>query len=180
MKLEAARTLAATDAGAVDRLLAELADQTRTAIDDIRRVAYQLRPPALDQLGLVGALSQDARRLAPTTAVYEVSAASAMEGLPAAVEVAAYRIGLEALTNVAHHSGATRAWLDLSLTDDSLLVEVRDNGRGTQTTERSGVGLTSMRERAEELGGRLQLGEAPEGGVSVRAWLPLSEAHGHA
>jgi signal transduction histidine kinase len=179
MKLEAARTLAGSDPVAVDRLLSELADQTRRTIEDVRRAAYDLRPPALDQLGLPGALRQDAQRLAPTSAVYEVSATEPLAGLPAAVEVAAYRISLEALTNVAHHAAATRAWVDLRVSDGALLVEVRDNGRGMRTAKRAGVGLTSMRERAEELGGRVEIGTAPEGGMSVRAWLPLSDALGH-
>ncbi|HEX6127781.1 MAG TPA: histidine kinase [Candidatus Limnocylindria bacterium] len=176
MKLQAARSLAGSDPAAVGRLLDELAGQTRRTIDDVRRVAYDLRPPALDQLGLAEALAQEARRLAPASASFEVHAETELDGLPAAVEVAAYRIGLEALTNVVHHAAASRARIDLRLDGDALLVEVRDDGRGMAPGGRPGIGLATMRERAEELGGALTVERAAEGGVAVRARLPLGEA----
>ncbi|HSM38238.1 MAG TPA: histidine kinase, partial [Candidatus Limnocylindrales bacterium] len=179
MKLDAARAAAADDE-ALTRLLGELTEQTRRAIDDIRRVASDLRPPALDQLGLVGALEQDAQRLCPRECTFRLEAPARVAGLPAAVEVAAYRIGLEALANVAHHAGARRAILSLRLLDDALLLEVRDDGHGMRRQQRAGIGLTSMRERAEELGGELSIGRASEGGVRVTARLPLSAVIGHA
>lgn len=179
MKLDAARAAAAEDPK-LARLLGELTEQTRRAIDDIRRVASDLRPPALDQLGLVGALEQDALRLCPGDCAFELESSANLSGLPAAVEVAAYRIGLEALTNVAHHSGARHAFLRLDLVDDALVVEVRDDGGGAGKASRPGIGLTSMRERAEELGGELSIGQAREGGVRVTARLPLSTTAGHA
>ncbi len=179
MKLEAARSTAPRDP-ALDRLLGELSDQTRRAIEDIRRVASDLRPPALDQLGLVAALEQDAGRLCPQGCAFRLQAPDPLPGLPAAVEVAAYRIGLEALTNVAHHAAARHAVLELAATDDELLLEVRDDGRGMQRLPRAGIGLTSMRERAEELGGSLEVGRAAEGGLRVTARLPLESGLGHA
>jgi two-component system NarL family sensor kinase len=178
MKLEAARATG-SDAD-LDRLLAELADQTRRTIDDVRRVASNLRPPALDQLGLVPALEQDAARLSSGRLDVSVRAPGALPALPAAVEVAAYRIGLEALANVAHHAEASRAVLELRLLDDELLLEVRDDGRGMGEGGRRGIGLTSMRERAEELGGRLKVDAAPEGGVRIAARLPLGNHVAHA
>ena len=179
MKLEAARATAPEDP-ALDRLLRELSDQTRRSIDDIRRVASDLRPPALDQLGLAEALDQDARRLCARDCSFRMEAPANLPTLPAAVEVAAYRIGLEALTNVAHHAAAHRAILVLAITEDQLIVEVRDDGKGMRGLQRAGIGLTSMRERAEELGGELDVGPSEEGGLRVTARLPLGGALGHA
>jgi signal transduction histidine kinase len=180
MKLEAARGLAATDRVAMERLLADLAEQTRRTIDDVRRVASDLRPPALDQLGLEAALRQDAQRLVPSRTGAHVAADQPLVGLPAAVEVAAYRIGLEALTNVARHAEASTVDVDLELTPDALLLRVRDDGRGFTDRRSPGVGLSSMRERAEELGGSLEVAAVPGQGTSVTARLPLGEGHGHA
>jgi signal transduction histidine kinase len=175
MKLETARGQAASDPAAVERLLAELAEQTRLTIDDVRRVASDLRPPALDQLGLVAALSQDANRLAPPDVVVKVAADEPLGTLPAAVEVAAYRIGLEALANVARHAHATHVLVELRLTPDALLLRVRDDGRGFAGGGPPGVGLSSMRERAVELGGSLEVASAPGEGSTISARLPLPE-----
>ena len=92
--------------------------------------------------------------------------------LPAAVEVAAYRIAIEALTNVARHSAATRARVDLRLNGDSLAIDICDNGR-TDAAWVPRVGLTSMKERVDELGGTLSYANTPTGGT-VEAQLPLS------
>lgn len=179
MKLEAARA-AAPDDPALARLVGELSEQTRRAIDDIRRVASDLRPPALDQLGLVAALEQDAQRLCPGECTFRMVAPDRLPVLAAAVEVAAYRIGLEALTNVAHHAAARHAILELAVDDDDLVVEVRDDGHGLPELPRAGIGLTSMRERAEELGGSFEVARAAEGGLRVTARLPLENEAGHA
>lgn len=179
MKLEAARA-AAPDDPALARLLGELSEQTRRAIDDIRRVASDLRPPALDQLGLVAALEQDAQRLCTRDCSFRLVAPARLPGLPAAVEVAAYRIGLEALTNVAHHAAARHATLELAVAHAELVIEVRDDGHGMRDLPRAGIGLTSMRERAEELGGSLDIARAAEGGMRVTARLPLEDGIGHA
>lgn len=173
MKLEVARGQAASDPVAVERLLAELAEQTRQAIDDVRRVASGLRPPALDQLGLVAALRQDADRLAPPGLVTDFAADEPLAKLPAAVEVAIYRIGVEALANVARHAHATRVDVELRLTPDALLLRVADDGRGFADGGSAGVGLSSMRERAEELGGSLEVTSMPGQGTTVTALLPL-------
>jgi signal transduction histidine kinase len=179
MKLEAARgSLEKGDVAAVERLLGQLAAETRSTIDDVRRTAFELRPPALDQLGLVEALRQDGERLGANGLSVTVTAAVPLPApLPAAVEVAAYRIGLEAITNVAHHAGAANAWLELGLEDGALRLEVRDDGHG-MGSPRPGVGLTSMRERAEELRGEIEIGPAPEGGLRVAARLPLDATDG--
>lgn len=180
MTLEAARGRATNDPLAMERVLGDLAEQTRRAIDDVRRVASDLRPPALDQLGLAGALRQDAERLATPGAAVDASAEGSLVGLPAAVEVAAYRIGLEALTNVSRHAGASRVELLLRRTPNALVLTVRDDGRGSAGDGTPGVGLSSMRERAEELGGSLEVVATPGAGTRVTARLPFSETLGHA
>jgi len=176
MKMEAARTRLDGSPQEADRLLGELAADTRRTIDEVRRLTYDLRPPELDQLGLVGAL----RERAPTFSAgrgepleIRIEAPADLPSLPAAVEVAAYRIGLEALMNVARHSGASRATLRLEIDDGALELEVTDDGRGIDGNGHAGVGHRSMRERAEELGGWLKLGRAAGTGTRVHARLPL-------
>lgn len=144
------------------------------AIAEIRRIVYGLRPRALDELGLVGAVRQQTGRLrAGNGRPLQVDVvAGELPDLPAAVEVAAYRVAVEAVTNVARHAGvgATRVVLQVNL-DGALEVVVSDSGAGTRPwTE--GVGIASMRERVEQLGGSLDIASG-QGGGSVRARLPL-------
>ena len=152
----------------------DLRDEIAGAIDDIRRLVEGLRPPALDELGLVSALRNQATRFAqrPDGRPLRVTVQGPddLSALPAAVEVAAYRIATEALTNVARHSTATSAVVRLERGAD-LLVEVVDDGQPTGAYE-SGFGLSTMAERAAELGGTCTAGPASNG-WSVRARLPL-------
>jgi len=175
LKMEAARaTLAERPEGAAVAL-AEVASATRRVIDEVRRVTYDLRPPALDELGLVGALREQAAAFAggPTGALrIEIQVPADLPPLPAATEVAAYRIGVEALTNVVRHSGARRAEIMIGVQGQALLLQVRDDGRGFENGS-AGVGLPSMRERAEELRGSLEITPADDRGTLVRALLPL-------
>lgn len=173
-KIDAARNVLATDPSRADALLAELRATTATAIDDVRRVVYGLRPPSLDELGLAGALRQQAQRLSVGGRALEivVDAPSPMPRLPAAVEVAAYRIAVEALTNVARHSAARRACVRLAVEAGELRVAVSDDGAGGAPHWQAGVGLTAMAERAAEVGGRCTAGPSPGGG-QVEAALPL-------
>jgi two-component system NarL family sensor kinase len=178
LKIDATRNVLEDDPKAADALLGELRAETKAAIEGIRRLVYDLRPPALDELGLVGALREQAasfvRRGAGTLdGLYvSVEAPDELPPLPAAVEVAAYRIGAEAVTNVARHAHASHCVLRLSL-NGALEVEVTDNGVGATASWRPGVGLTSMRERAAELGGTCTIGPDPKGGTRVHARLPL-------
>jgi signal transduction histidine kinase len=134
-----------------------------------------LRPPALDDLGLVGALRQAA-------GAYDVPgqdgvrvdiSAPDLPVLPAAVEVAAYRIAVEALTNVVRHAAAPSCSIRLSVDGAQLRIEVEDDGVGLPDPVRPGVGLASMRERAEELGGTWGITPGASGGLRVTALLPL-------
>ena len=170
---DAVRNLLHDDPRAAESLLADLRAETAQAIGEIRQLVYGMRPPALDELGLVGALRQQvtALRTADGSGFRVRIDADQLPSLPAAVEVAAYRIAVEALTNAARHSGAESATAALLLRDGCLVVDVRDRGR-TGESWRAGVGLASMRERAAELGGTLDAGGSPEGG-HVRARLPL-------
>jgi len=174
LKLDAAHNLLPRDPGAVDALLAELKTQTQAAIADVRRAVYDLRPPALDELGLVPALRVHADRLEGKGLYIVVDAPNTLPTLPAAVEVAAYRITLEALTNVVRHAAARTCLVRLSLSGDCLLVELTDDDRGIPADVRAGVGLTAMRERTVEFGGTLQIGSTPGSGGRVTARLPLS------
>jgi len=170
---DAARNTLRDDPEQAQDLLASIRAETATAIGEIRQLVYGMRPPALDELGLVPAVRQQAATLRTSDEqVFAVQIDTAsLPPLPAAVEVAAYRIVIEALTNAARHSGGSTATACLSVTDVALLVEVRDHGSGTDPWT-PGVGIASMRERAAELGGALTI-EHSDGGTAVRAALPL-------
>ncbi len=179
LTIDAIRSLIGCDPDAAGELLADLKAQTRAAATDIRRLVYALRPPALDSLGLAGALRKSAaQRERDGSLRVSVEAPEELPPLPAAVEVACYRIAEEALTNVVRHADARSCRISLAVDGGSLRVEVRDDGRGLPEVRaggsgRIGVGLTSMHERAAELGGRLVAEALPEGGTRVRAQLPM-------
>src|SRR5207248_1338171 len=130
-----------------------------------------LRPPALDELGLLGALRQVASA-SETQGLdglqVRVDAPEWLPPLPAAVEVAAYRITQEALTNVVRHARARACVIRLQVAGRSLQLSIEDDGAGLSTSHRPGVGLASMRERAEELGGTFAVDRQPGGGTCVQ------------
>jgi signal transduction histidine kinase len=179
----AARDLLKTESTAAVRLLEDLHAGLRLAVGDIRRIAYELRPPVLDELGLVAAIRERAARLegasggaasgAPEPVLHiVVEAPDQLPSLAAAVEVATYRIVQEALMNVVRHARATRCVVRLSLSE-GLDIEVVDNGIGQAANARPGIGLRSMRERAQELGGQLTIEPASPSGTHLRVHLPL-------
>jgi signal transduction histidine kinase len=175
LTIDAARRVLVTDPEAADALLDRAADSVEGTVADVRRLVYGLRPPALDQLGLTGALRQHATTLtlADTQLTCEIAAPDALPPLPAAVEAAAFRIAQEALTNVARHAQAHHAVVAIAIVGDALRLEVADDGRGLPRDRHAGVGLTSMRERATELGGSFELAAAAGGGALVRVRIPL-------
>jgi signal transduction histidine kinase len=182
-KADAARNTLRTEPAQASELLGALRADTTAAIADIRRLVYDLRPPALDDLGLIGSVRQQSARLAQRpdggSVPVAISAPETLPPLPAAVEVAGYRIITEAMTNAARHSGATRIDVRLTLAGDGLCIEVCDDGGttgGAGEAWQPGFGLISMRERAAELGGSCQAGPDPGGGGRVTARLPLTQA----
>lgn len=173
LKLEAARNLLKTDPDSVDALLVEIKKSSQAAIGDIRRLVYDLRPPALDELGLVEALREHVATIrSPTGPHLTLEAPEPLPAVPAAVELAAYRIVLEALTNVVRHADARTCTVRFAV-DDSLYVEVCDDGVGLPGTLHPGVGLTSIRTRTEELGGTCVIEPAPGSGTRVHVRIPL-------
>jgi signal transduction histidine kinase len=159
----------------VVELLAKVKDEIAQSVLDVRRVVDGLRPPALDDLGLVGVVREHAAALTAAGLSVTVSCPDELEVGSAAAEVAAYRIVTEAITNVVRHAGARACRVSLTSTDGWLVLEVVDDGVGS-VGQREGVGLTSMHERAAELGGVVTTGERPGGGTVVTARIPISEA----
>jgi two-component system, NarL family, sensor kinase len=155
-------------------LVWELGQRLSDAIDDVRRLVHDLRPPTLDDLGLIGALqSHPVGASGPGTMVVEVHGPDVLPPLPAAVELAAYRIAMEAMTNAARHSGARRCRVDVAV-NAALELSVSDDGIGPGPW-RAGVGLVSMRERTAELGGTLSFRRGSDGGTVVCVRLPLED-----
>ncbi|HYT34196.1 MAG TPA: sensor histidine kinase, partial [Ktedonobacteraceae bacterium] len=150
----------------------DLKKQTQTAVGDIRRLVYELRPPSLDELGLIPALREQAEQYNQDGLRITFDAPEQLPPLPAAVEVAAYRIAQEALTNVVRHAQAHTCSIRFTL-DNGLCMEVCDNGRGIPADRRRGVGLTSIHERAAELGGTCEIEAIPAGGTRIFVRLPL-------
>jgi two-component system NarL family sensor kinase len=174
LKLAAARQLLHRDPTYAARLLDEIIAQNEHTVADVRRLVYGLRPPTLDELGLVEAIRDDVDRLGGTTGHMQttVHAPLALPPIPAAAEVAAYRIVQEALTNARRHAHAQQCDVRL-LVDERLMIVVEDDGLGLSTPIKTGVGLNSMRERTVEVGGICTIHNRPEGGVRVTATLPL-------
>jgi signal transduction histidine kinase len=176
MTAEAARDLISTDPRRAEELLAGVMERAQDAVSDVRRLVYELRPPALDALGLLAALRAYADHHTEGGIRVTVESPGALPPLPAAVEVAAYRIAMEALNNVARHASARNCKVGLSLDEGAgmLALEVSDDGRGIEGDYEPGVGLSSMRERAEELGGSCTIEALPSGGTRVTALLPCA------
>ena len=162
---------------ALQQLLGMLKTEAQQAVADLRRIVYGLWPPGLDELGLAESLREQVGRLgreAPALTVRLDVPSDALAGLPAAVELACYRIVTEALTNAAQHAHATRCSVRLHM-GRGLRVEVRDNGVGLPADWRAGAGIASMRDRATELGGGLGIQPCHPHGTRITALLPLGE-----
>jgi signal transduction histidine kinase len=173
LTLTAARKLLRDDPDAAEALLANATVHVQEAITDIRRLVYDLRPPALDDLGLIAALREQIAQYQSSGVSFTLDAPDQLPELSAAVEVACYRIIQEALTNVVRHSHARNCTIQIAL-NGVLILEITDEGIGLAPSYRPGVGFSSMRERAEELGGSCVIESLPAGGARVYAQLPLS------
>ncbi|MEV0384318.1 sensor histidine kinase [Nonomuraea sp. NPDC050643] len=172
MTINMARLSLKNSPNAADELLRELHAGMSAVTGDIRELVYGLRPPALDDLGLASAVRDLAGRSSPDT-VIEVEVEGLLSELPAAVEVAVYRIVQEALTNIRRHAQASRARIVLQREQSVLRLLISDDGKGLPDAHRAGVGLGSMRERAAELGGICVVTGEPGAGTRVEVMLPL-------
>jgi len=159
------------------QLLGELKAQTQETVQNIRHIVHALRPPSLDVLGLIPALQAHFGQVVSprSLAIQMTTSPPDFPRLSAAVEVAAYRIALESVTNVINHAQAEICEVSLILENGNLKMEIRDDGIGLPKSRKHGIGLDSMRERAEELGGRLELSSSPQG-TRVYAEIPIAPA----
>jgi len=180
LKLAAAKQLLKRDPDSVESLLDQVLTQNQETVGDVRRLVYGLRPPVLDERGLAEAIRAHVLRGDNESGDLQVEVSELpvdLQSLPAAVEVAAYRIALEALTNIIRHARAKHCTIRFTTTGNGraniLQIEIVDDGIGLPRELRAGVGLRSMRERAEELGGTLTIEPMPRGGTRVTAMLPL-------
>ncbi|MCI0608325.1 MAG: histidine kinase [Anaerolineae bacterium] len=184
LKLDAAKDLVSSgletgekqDLEEAVQLLGELKTQTQETVRNIRDIVHTLRPPSLDVLGLIPALQAHVGQVAiPNRLKIHMRTSPQPQDFPrlsAAVEVATYRIVLEAVTNVINHADASECEVSLTLENGNLKIEIKDDGIGLTKARSHGIGLDSMRERAEELSGRFELSSSPRG-TQVRAEIPI-------
>jgi signal transduction histidine kinase len=171
LQLETAGDLVGRDPAAAEALLRRLSGHAREAVDVTRRIVADLRPPTLDELGLLGALRELAERF--SSPALTVTADLEDPGrLPAALDVVLLRVAAEALANTARHSGARTCSLTLTARDDEVTLEVIDDGRGVRSGEPAGVGLGSIADRVAEVGGRSSIAAGDAGGTRVSVTLP--------
>jgi signal transduction histidine kinase len=155
---------------AKDRLI-ELQGNLRSAVGDIRQLVYNLRPPALDELGLIFALKEMSYQFADSSVEITIEAPDEDMNLHAAIEVAAYRIVQEAVTNAIKHSNGSLCKVTIEPIAQHLVITIKDNGQGIPANHKSGIGLNSMRERAEEVDGKFTFKN--ENGTFIQVRLPL-------
>ncbi len=177
LKMAAVRQLIRTKPDKAEGLMDDMIQQSQQTVTDIRRLVHGLRPPALDQLGLVDAIrdmmSHSDDHIDNGLSIDFSTPSGSLPGLPPAVEVNAYRIVLEALQNTRRHAHAQHCLVKFEIDQDSLVIQISDDGTGLPREYRAGVGLRSMRERAEEIGGLLNIEPAQPGGTQITARLPL-------
>ena len=177
LRLEACLDLAEKTAPPLSGDLERLYELVGEATADVRLLVYDLRPPVLDQLGLVPAIRQHCERFGRETGIETELATASELSVPAAAEVTVLRLIQEALVNVQKHAQASRVVVRLERQGEWLLVGVADDGRGLSANggTTAGTGLLSMRERAELLGGTLKLNSLPGGGTDLLARIPVRD-----
>lgn len=155
-------------------LLTALETQTRSAMTEVRRIAHDLRPAAIEARGLTAALAQQCDWLTAAGLPVDVTVDVTGVTLPAAVETAVFRIVQESFANIVRHAHATHAGLTVAAADGRIDIVVTDNGAGYHAGNADGIGIDSMRTRARELGGSLEVGpDATSAGTVVHARIPL-------
>ena len=172
LQLGAVRNLLRIDPDQAEAFINDLNVDLQSATAEIRQLVYDLRPPKLDDLGLLGAI--ESTNFPGSGIDIQVDAPESMPELPAALEVAVYRIASEAIHNVVKHSQARRCTVCIEIEENQLKLSVADDGNSLTDGNRSGIGTLSMKERAEELGGTLSIQPCESGGTCVVAQIPLS------
>lgn len=174
-KLDSALDLLYKDPETVAEMLLTLKKQNQSLVADIRQLVYELRPPSLDDLGLSGVLSAHIAQInkANSLQIRISTSPDPIPPLPAAVEVAAYRISLEAMTNVVRHAKAREITVGIEISGSFLFIVIQDDGVGIPEHVKPGLGLVSMRERTEELGGTFEVAARRPKGTQITAMLPL-------
>ncbi|MGD8239998.1 MAG: histidine kinase [Armatimonadota bacterium] len=183
LDLSAAAAVAGDRGGIVGDRLHSAQRLTAETLEQVRRLARDLRPPALDDLGLVPALRSSARHYSDALPAEVTVEERNMEGrLPPRVETALYRIAQEALTNIARHADASHVRIELTREEPMVTLLVRDDGRGMdlralseEAAPGAGLGLLSMAHRAQELGGDCQVQSAPGEGTTIQVQIPIGE-----
>ena len=168
---------------AILAIVAEVAQHTDQAIEEIRTISYLLHPPLLDEVGFACAAEWYIEGFAKRSGINVKADIAPLRGrLPKNVEIALFRVLQESLTNVHRHSGASNASIHFQHDADAVILEIRDFGKGIpaermrllrEVTAETGVGLTGMRERMHELNGTLEI-ESDVSGTSMRATVPLN------
>lgn len=157
----------------IQRLLDQVEQQ-------LRQLSHELRPTVLDDLGWLPAIQFLAEGVSKRTQIPVQVHSSVEDRLPPQVETAVYRTVQEALTNATRHSRAARVDIEVDQVDGMLRLLISDDGVGFETgTGRGGLGLTGMRERADAVGGRLEILSAPGAGTKITLWLPIGGMHAH-
>jgi signal transduction histidine kinase len=185
----AAESMVETNPEVTKEILADFGSAIRQTVTEIRGLVYDLRPPTLDEMGLIGAVHERIKELSILTKTedggkmaFVLHAPCELPALPAAVEVAAYRIITEAIVNIVRHSEAKNCKIDLNFLKNSqetgLQINIHDNGKGyrpvKERSDKGGIGVDSMRERATELGGSFRIEKGKENGTNISVFLPVS------
>lgn len=184
--MDAAALAGESDIASIRKRLVDLRAVTVDALEDVHRLIYDLRPSLLDDVGLVAGLRWYAEtRLQSSGVTSEVMVMGEEKRLPAEVETALFRIGQEAISNVAWHAKATNALITLDFRDGNVTLSVEDDGAGFEVAsvsetsdERRGWGILGMRERAELLGGQLRVASRKGEGTTVKVTVPLQRGGG--
>jgi signal transduction histidine kinase len=155
---------------AKDRLV-ELQGNIRSAVGDIRQLVYNLRPPALDEFGLAFALQEIGHQFAGSPLRVEIEVPAEDQQLHAAIEVATYRIVQEGITNAIKHSNGSHCKVTVATNNGNLFITIQDDGVGIPDNRRIGIGLHSMKERADEVDGTFLIKK--ELGTIIQVTLPL-------
>jgi len=176
LQLRAIRRLIPQNPAQAEQMIEELGAGLRQATAEIRQLVYDLRPPMLDELGLIKALNH--MPLAEAPLQLDVIASDPMPTLSAATEVAIYRISTEAIHNVVKHTQATTCTINIAIEAETLILTIVDDGQGIPAGSPNGIGTQSMRERAAELGGTFAIQPAEPLGTCIEVRLPWRDDNG--